>query len=492
MSDEGQITKLLDNEDNRKVLTASQKEKRNRHNRLRLKKRKLNEAEKNLSEYQKKKNKRRSNAYRMRQAEAKKNQASIEVDIIPLPKPSVEVVQAIPTQPFEPKNKPPSKKQKVLIEKIEEIYQKSWPKPPSQTCGCTSSKTSRPSPYRQFGSASSASLLEQQFKEKYGETVSLFQLYYCENETAYNCDPSGNTFNPKPEVKVSVFYTSHPDACDKHRFMVITIIVWNAMEEETLIKMEKYLRRDYLPGRKGNKGTRANFSVCTSCPKKNCSSGDVERHPPCNCNLSPASAWNYGCATKINADVCKWNVEAKKSVGRKRFCIDGKEDDPKFKKFCDNAADKLVLIAMEHVPEALANNYKLLEPAVDCQLGGFEAPRCFAGISINADYAAHPHIDKNDYQFGTNAILSFRSEKAHPTEQKHCLPNYSVSEGGVPGVKFILKNGSVCYENSRLEIHSSTKALQPNPQNPKRIALVVYLHKSLDRKAHGQKEVTET
>ncbi len=442
-------------------------------------------------------------------------QASNQVAKIPFQEPSVELIKVNPVLPLpaesenqenidiniakenpskkrtldifkSTKNKTSSKKQKVFHDEIEDIYKKSWSKP-SQTCSCQSSETSQPPPYHQFGYASHKSILERNFKKKYGESVSLHEMFYCENETAYSCNPSGHTFKPEPDVKVSVFYTRHPSACIKHRYMVITLIVWSALEEKTLKRMDHYLRSNFLQERKENKGTRGNFSACTSCSKKNCGRKGEKQHPPCTCNLFPASAWSYGCAKKINADICKWNVEATQSEGRQRFSLDGKEDNLAFKNFCYKAADNLSAIAMKYVPQAVANNFKYLEPAIDCQLGGIEAPRCFAGISINSDYCAHSHVDRNDYQFGTNAILSFRSEKAHPKEQLHCLPHYKLkSDGRTPGVKFLLTNGSVCFENSSLEVHSSTKALQPNPQNPKRIALVVYLHKCLNQKAHGQ------
>ena len=501
-----QIPKLVDTEKKKKVLTESQKVKRNkkkaawlRRHKQKLKNNLLNEIsvpqnpqnltdnpqnpknltenlanktslpqnQKNLTEDKIKKQKKHYASLRNRKErrrQAKENQATIEVP------------KTLENETYPPLHEPAPKKQKLSTN--------------PETCSCPKNKSKssqQPSPYSQLGSASSLIDLRKIFKQKYGEEVALHQLYYRQNPTALWCEPSGEIYKPEKGERVTVFFTNHPKACFQHQYMVLAIIVRKAIEDETLDRFDDFLRNKFIPLEKKKTSQRGNFSVCLKClknKKKRCK--DPASHSKCKCN-EPESAWSFGCGTKSkNSKVCKFNILPKKSVGRKRFCVKGKEDNAELESFVTEAVDKLSLLAFEHVPKAAKNNLKFVEPAKDCQLGS-QSPKVFTGFSINFDYCAHPHVDKNDYPLGTNAILSLRSKEASPTEQLHVLPNYCLKKkGGVLGLKLLLPNSSICFENAANEVHSSTKADQPNPKRPRRIALVAFLHQSLDKISHGQ------
>ena len=117
--------------------------------------------------------------------------------------------------------------------------------------------------------------------------------------------------------------------------------------------------------------------------------------------------------------------------------------------------------------------------AKSCKIG----KSCFAGVSVLSDFIAHCHFDKNDLQNGATFICSFMKKQFSP--QKHCLNQYSSKLGGPPGVCFSLGTNSLLIEAASLERHSSTPMVESNPADPIRIALVMFLHKCINKPDHG-------
>jgi hypothetical protein len=163
-----------------------------------------------------------------------------------------------------------------------------------------------------------------------------------------------------------------------------------------------------------------------------------------------------------------------------------KVDNPALEEFCHTVIDLLSAQVCKYVPEATENMRKHLAPATECQLG-FKHPKLFPGLTFVCDYCAHGHVDRNDYPLGTNAILSLQNPEKRG-KQLHCLANYSLTEDGPQGMQFDLGNGSVCFENAALEVHSSSRVETPDKKNPSRIGIIAYLHSAINKPNHGEEE----
>ena len=200
----------------------------------------------------------------------------------------------------------------------------------------------------------------------------------------------------------------------------------------------------------------------------------------CSCNHNQLTGFSttFGCTKGNKTNVCKFNVIPKK-FGRQRFAMHGKKNNTIFEHFLTKIANRVSQSAKLLVPLCYENMANHVSDAKSCKIG----ESCFAGVSVLSDFIAHCHFDKNDLQNGATFICSFMKKQFSP--QKHCLNQYSSKLGGPPGVCFSLGTNSLLIEAASLERHSSTPMVESNPADPIRIALVMFLHKCINKPDHG-------
>ena len=118
-----------------------------------------------------------------------------------------------------------------------------------------------------------------------------------------------------------------------------------------------------------------------------------------------------------------------------------------------------------------------------------------------ADFCCHAHKDHYNTVGGVTAILTVTSEIV--PVQLHVLHEYKLegvfpftrflvlticSQGEGVGIGFHLPGGSFLFESSRTELHSTSRVEDSYKGETKRLGIVLYRHRGLDKQSHGNPE----
>ena len=126
----------------------------------------------------------------------------------------------------------------------------------------------------------------------------------------------------------------------------------------------------------------------------------------------------------------------------------------------------------------------------------------FLQVTFVADFCCHAHKDHCNTEGGVTTILTVTSEIV--PVQLHVLHEYKLeevfpftrflvltlffSQGEDVGIGFHLPGGSFLFESSRTELHSTSKVEDSSKGKPKRLGIVLYRHRGLDKQSHGNPE----
>jgi hypothetical protein len=268
----------------------------------------------------------------------------------------------------------------------------------------------------------------------------------------------------------TVFYKSN--ACLSHPFSISSILRRDVLSEEENDRMKNdiwlIVSELYFPPVRAN----GRFRNCLC-------NGSLEN--PTGGSRTLGCGIGKGCQGR-----CKFWRRPVKKPGRFCFSLNNpaKSNSVLLEAVCHKAADICSKETCLLTPEAAAIMLSTGKFAQECRVG-LEQPKIYAGVTFVSDYTAHGHYDSNDHPLGVTGLLSMKDRLG---EQLHCLNEYSLEEGGEPGVAFDLGNASVLIEAASRELHSSSQIKNPDCKKPSRVGLVCYQHNHLDKPDHGSKE----
>ena len=320
--------------------------------------------------------------------------------------------------------------------------------------------------YANLGFFSTLSEAESHFKQICpSREVLVIQVFFTGLELE-QCEQHTQIIEFEEQKKLIVLVKSN--ICLNHRFVVVGILMRDFYVSKEAKKIETMLRRTFIPVmQRGKRG-------------KNISGSKIS----CTCGPHQLTGFSttFGCTKGNKVNKCKFNV-IPRVHGRQRFRLIGRNNNKSLETFLTTIAEQVSASAKVLVPMCYSNMLNHISKAPDCQIGH----SCFGGITILSDFIAHRHFDNNDFQKGATFILSFLKESLNP--QRHCLTQYSLTQGGLPGVSFSLGTNSLFMEVAALERHASTPMIKSNPADPSRVAMVFFLHQCLDKIDHGAIQV---
>ena len=106
-------------------------------------------------------------------------------------------------------------------------------------------------------------------------------------------------------------------------------------------------------------------------------------------------------------------------------------------------------------------------------------------FSVKEDPDYVPNI-KEDQEYQPSLLKPEAPEDKVSSYESECLEAFS--DPAMGGLALALPHGSILVEVAKHELHATTALLRPNRQQPVRIGLVFYQHKSLHFPRHGHQE----
>jgi hypothetical protein len=367
-------------------------------------------------------------------------------------------------------------------------------KPEEPKCSCpekaprTSKTFQKPPNYTHLGSAPTLSELRKNVEIRFSPvpnfSIGLYEIIVCDSAITNSCTPYSSIFEKPSTEKVTVFYRIGD--CEAHKYLVVCILHHTAVQGSELNNLKDILFREimpyltFCPRRSTEK--RKDKSTGPKCTEKR---KDKSTGPKCTCNeVSGGGTKTFGCtACVVNPTKCKFYKKPKEKTGRQKFKLKNKNNDPTLKTFCETACDMATNFVKKCAPECYQNMSDFSSNAGDCRIGT-EQINIFAAVSFVADYAAHSHLDSNDYAQGATVILSLRRNPGAPA-QLHYLPVYRLPSSEGSGVALDLGDGSLFIECAALETHGSSPVQNSGKEFPERVGIVCFTHASLNKADHG-------
>ena len=343
-----------------------------------------------------------------------------------------------------------------------------------------------PPHYHHLGFASNLSGLKSLIEQRFPNVVNSkeFQIGFYEiilstDFCKDSCEPYKTVFQKLPNEKITIFYKISD--CALHKYIVVCIIGHNFIEKCDLDKLEEQLFNHILPKLKYTVRKSTN-----DLPIKG------KKKLRCDCNpLGGGGTRSFGCGTSpANCTSCKF-FKIPAQGGRLKFDLElkRKTDDIACKDVCTLACDIATDFVRQAAPECYQNMSTFFSDASKCRIGSKEV-NIFAGVTLVADYTAHSHVDYRDYHLSSAAVLSIQNKNQDPKtkNQLHYLPMYTLRGSEGPGFAFDLGHGSILLECAARETHGTTKVVNANGRNPKRVGIVCFTHASLNKNDHGSKQ----
>jgi hypothetical protein len=350
----------------------------------------------------------------------------------------------------------------------------------SDRCECVAAHTSMneaPKPYHHAGWGRTEEDLFTQFENLSGVSRATGQLRFIKLFYAKNhlnpCHPYSTVYQKLKDEKITVFYKLNK--CPLHCFSIVSIVARDILEIEELNMLKKsvwsVVAKMFFPPVRGKGNGQVNLCKCNGTKL-----------------LPTGGSRSFGCTRSIGYHGrCKWFQRPVKKVGRMLFSLSepakSTSNSDTIKDICNTAADLCSKWTSKVAPIAASNMLRTGVNSQDCRLGR-EQPKLFSACNFVSDYVAHRHYDAYNLPDGLTSLISLQHE-GHPSAQMHCVADYSLEEGGPPGVAFQLGDNSILIEAACREKHASTKISLPNFRHPSRVGLVLFQHQYLDRPDHG-------
>jgi hypothetical protein len=346
-----------------------------------------------------------------------------------------------------------------------------------QTCQCLTPTFSSKhgSTYLQIGYGSTRDSLKRKISKM--TRVNRKDIFFAEiefigMEKQYPCNPVTEVLNTKPYKLVVLFKKNLLFQCERHRFIVVALIVNEIIDDNYGQFLRKYFVRNIIP----------------HCPHQFRSSCTFNKSLPdkCDCQgkdkVTEGFSLTCGCTrTTFSGGKCRFSKKLQQNPAG-RFPLKGltAEELKKFEEHVVNAAKEITAVLQQYAPKAFAN---LTENKPNsCRLGN----SAYTSMSIVSDFTAHQHLDSKDVRNGATTILTLLKNKHDENgTQYHCLPAYKFKGAGQARVSFKLEDRSALIEVASMEFHCSTPISNPNGLNPARLGLVFFSHSGLHLKSHG-------
>jgi hypothetical protein len=289
-----------------------------------------------------------------------------------------------------------------------------------------------------------------------------YHLTHAHNPNSYlSCSPYTEVLDISFD-DISVLYKTNTvnPKCSTHKFIIVGIVVSNFLTTKESFALRGLLEDQVVP-HINSKRARPSTS------KENC-----------QCPSLGGFSKTFGCVLLNMQSHCRFS--GRKSQLVNKFEIATEHEN--FEVAMNNLADKVSSAQEMFTP--IANSNMRSVPGYECRIGNQDT-NPFAAVTLLHDYVAHEHLDYNDTLVGNTCIVSFQQNNVLKP-QLHYLPHYRFKDGNGHGVAFRLNFGSLLIEAASLEKHGSSPIYRGENESPKRLALVFFTHRCLDKPSHGQ------